>query len=303
MRRQRLRPIETQCFAQMAEGAGHRDLVVAAPFGEVDDPDRAVGLEQPHDRCGQRLGRARVEQLLRQHVPLMLDRRAEQTVDAGVETVDTGFEPRHDGSGLRERLRNAQQVGHLRRHRRRGLTEQRQADALVDLRFVERVPDRGQVEQALDRDEGRRDVAERTALLFDQFERMDDAHAVDDAVRDLRCDDFAAKLMVGDRLPEIALHLVREGRGKVAAERRIVRQVAMLDCILQRELGGREQHREFGARQSAPFGGTAEKLVVRSESFDLAIEPARCLERLHDPHERRHCRRSALFGDRQRKRL
>src|SRR3546814_1345842 len=34
MRRQRLRPVEPQCLAQMGEGARHRDLVVAAPLGK-----------------------------------------------------------------------------------------------------------------------------------------------------------------------------------------------------------------------------------------------------------------------------
>src|SRR3546814_1249664 len=72
MRRQRLRPVEPQRLAQMGEGARHRDLVVAAPLGEVDDADRAVGLEQANDRGGQRLGRAGVEQLLCKHIPLAL---------------------------------------------------------------------------------------------------------------------------------------------------------------------------------------------------------------------------------------
>src|SRR3546814_3267733 len=43
MRRQRLRPVEPQRLAQMGEGARHRDLVVAAPLGEVDDADRQIG--------------------------------------------------------------------------------------------------------------------------------------------------------------------------------------------------------------------------------------------------------------------
>ena len=121
------------------------------------------------------------------------------------------------GMGAHARLRHAQQVRHLRGHRRRRLREQRETDSFVDLRSVERVPDRGHFEQPFDRDESRGDIAERAAFLFDQFERMDDTHAVDDAVGNLRRDDFAAELVISDRLREIALHLVGEGGGKVAA--------------------------------------------------------------------------------------
>src|SRR3546814_6915808 len=51
MRRERLRPVEPERLAEMGEGVRHRDLVVAAPFGEVDDADRAVELEQEHGRA------------------------------------------------------------------------------------------------------------------------------------------------------------------------------------------------------------------------------------------------------------
>src|SRR3546814_5050670 len=54
-------------------------------------------------------------------------------------------------------------------------------------------PDLAHVEQPFDRDERRGNVAERTAFFLDQFERMDKAHAVDDAVGDLGRDDLAAR--------------------------------------------------------------------------------------------------------------
>src|SRR3546814_13250942 len=73
-----------------------------------------------------------------------------------------------------------------------------------------------------------------------------------------------------------ALHLVGEGGGELARQRRVVRQVAILDRILQRELGGRQQHREFGARQPAPFARAAHQLVVRRQQ----IGRASCRERV-----------------------
>jgi hypothetical protein len=65
---------------------------------------------------------------------------------------------------------------------------------------------------------------------------MDDADTVDDAVGELGRDDLFAKLMMRDGLREIALHLRREGRREVVRQRRIVRQVALLDRVLEREL-------------------------------------------------------------------
>ena len=111
---------------------------IAAPRRKVDDADRAIGLEQPHHRRSQRLGRAGIEQLLREHVPLMAHRGAEQLVDGCRQTVDPRLQPRDDRPRLRQRRADAEQIGHLRRRRRRCLTEERQADRLVDLRGVER---------------------------------------------------------------------------------------------------------------------------------------------------------------------
>src|SRR3546814_3238420 len=77
---------------------------------------------------------------------------------------------------LRQRTRraDAQQIRNLRAHRDRGLVEQRDPRAFGHVGGLDLGPQSGEIEQALGRDEHRRDVERRGAFLLGEFERSEE---------------------------------------------------------------------------------------------------------------------------------
>ena len=92
-----------------------------------------------------------------------------------------------------------------------GLVEQFEAKLLGQVGGVEPLPEALHVEQALGRDEGGGDLAERGAFLLGQGEGRGDPEAVDEAVGDLGGDDLAAKAVLEDGVAVPLLHRLGEG--------------------------------------------------------------------------------------------
>ena len=74
-------------------------------------------------------------------------------------------------------------------------------------------------------------------FLFGQFERMDQAQAVDHAVGKLGRDQFVAQLVGEDLLAEILLQRCREGFDQHWLQRLVADPVGGLYCVLQNQLG------------------------------------------------------------------
>src|SRR3546814_3048869 len=77
--------------------------------------------------------------------------------------------------------------------------------------------------------EGAGKVGQRTALLLRQFERMDQAQPVDDAVRDLGGDDLLLQRVGGDGVGFLLPHRGREGLGQFGVHAGVGGKVSMLD--------------------------------------------------------------------------
>src|SRR3546814_7154802 len=100
------------------------------------------------------------------------------------------------------------------------------------------------LEQALGRDEHRRDVERRGAFLLGEFERVKHTEPVDDAVGELGRDDLRAQPVFVDRAGEFLAHRRRESCVQIALHFVRASEVAAFDRILERELGGRDQRSE-----------------------------------------------------------
>ena len=75
---------------------------------------------------------------------------------------------------------------------------------------------------------------------------------------------------------------------EIGGERRIAPEPARLDGVLERQLGGGEQHRQLGTRQPVALGRAAEQNVAGRETLDRAVEPAFALENLDAARVARH---------------
>ena len=132
---------------------------------------------------------------------------------------------------------------------------------------------------------------------------MDQAQPIDDPVRHLGRDDFLAQRMGGDGVGFLVLHRRGEGRHQLADHAVVAGKVAMLDRVLQRQLGGGKQHCQFGARQALAILAAPEQLVIGGQPFDLAIEAARFLEGFDEPDIARQIVAAACFRDGEAQRL
>ena len=77
----------------------------------------------------------------------------------------------------------------------------------------------------------------------------------------------------------------------------------MLQRILQHQLGGREQHRQFGAAQPLAFGLAAQQRLVVGQALGGAIKVPAVLQRFDQPQLGAQRAAAARLRDRQRQRL
>ena len=229
---------------------------------------------------------------------------AEQAFDRRIELLEAGREIVDHLGELGRRRGVAQDVGDVKLERLREAwsnSSRRSCSGIVG--GVEQLPEALHVEQALGRDEGGRDLAERGAFLLGQSEGRGDAEPVDEAVGDLGGDDLAAQAMLEDGVAVAFLHRLREGGAQLRGQGRILGDLAGFERRLERHLGGGEQDRELGTGQAAILLGAAHQLLVALEALDGAVEPAAFLEHLDHPDAAAEGRRSAALGDRQRQGL
>ena len=90
---------------------------------------------------------------------------------------------------------------------------------------------------------------------------------------------------------------------KVARQFGRAAQAGDLDRLLQRELGRRQQHREFGPGQAATFLFAAQQVVIARQPLDHAVEPAGRFEDFDHAHEAGERPRALILHDRQGQRL
>ena len=302
-----LRPVEPQCRAELRVGAGQRRLVEAQLGAERRQADAPVELRQPHDARRQLGGRA--HRLQRRRDPRAGGARLveQQRIALAVELGDAGRQPRDQIGGRLAGRRDAQQVGDVAARGERHLLEQREPRGLRHRRRLDRAPQFGQAEQPLGHHEHRGDLGHADAFLLRQLDRRQDAQPVDEPVGELGRHDLAAQPVRVDRLGEALAHRGREGGVEIGGERRIGGERARLNRVLQRQLGGRQQHRQLGPGQPLALLPAAQQRFVVGQPLDLAVEPARRLERLDRADVAGHRRGPAAdadpLGDRQRQRL
>ncbi len=113
-----------------------------------------------------------------------------------------------------------------------GAFEQQQARCLGHIRGVDVGPQRFHRKQVLRDHEGGGDLLQRRAFLFGQFEGMNDAQPVHDAVGELGRDELAPEPVGKDFGPELFLHRHRKVGQEHRFERGVSGQRAVLDRIL-----------------------------------------------------------------------
>ncbi|MCY1168558.1 hypothetical protein D9M73_85560 [compost metagenome] len=220
-----------------------------------------------------------------------------------VELRDALLKPRQSRARSGAAARYAQQIGDLRARRHRDFVEQCDPRIFGHRRRFDLTPQSGQVEQALGDDEHRRDVAHRRAFFLGEFERIEHAHAVDDAVGEFGRDNFAAQPVLVDRRAKFLAHRGRESGVEIGQQIGIEPEPGLFDRGLQRELRGRQQHRQLGPGQPTTLGGTAQQIVIARQPLDRAVERTARLEDLDQADIARHVTRAIALGDRQRQRL
>src|SRR4029078_4402206 len=98
-------------------------------------------------------------------------------------------------------------------------------------------------------------------------------------------------------------HRLGKGCEQLRLDNPVLRQLEILGRVLEHKLRDRENDRELGPREAAVFLGAADALFTRSESLDLAIEPASAFQQLDGSNVARKRLRPARFRDRKSKRL
>ena len=128
-------------------------------------------------------------------------------------------------------------------------------------------------------------------------------HTVDDAVGKLGGDDFAPQAVAGNLGPERLAHFDRERSDQILLQYRIIDHIAVFQRLLQRQLGGGQQHGQFGAGEPLPGSGTTGIILGAGKARGLAIKVARFFQHVDQPGKRRHRAGTAAAGDRQAQRL
>ena len=128
----------------------------------------------------------------------------------------------HQRTRINIARRSAQDIGHQITCRCGDAIEQHQTGIFGHRRSIDRGPECGQVEQVLGSQECRCNLVQFCPFLFGKFEGMDHAHAVDDPVGQLGCDNLAAQLVGFDLRLELLAHRLGEGREQSRLEQRVV---------------------------------------------------------------------------------
>ena len=190
MGRRALRPVETNAFAQIGERSGEFPHVDFGTARERSQTNRTVQVIEVGDASGELVRSAHVDEFRAQLVGLpdrcvgqQFFRSRHQALHAVLKACDQFA--RGNGAGS-----DPDEIGHLAAKRTGHMAEKVDANIFRHRSRFKLCPQFTRAEEPVRHDERRGHVSQADTFFFRQFERMHEAHAINEAVGQCSGDDF-----------------------------------------------------------------------------------------------------------------